>query len=80
MDSRDRIQQNETLSVPKTLSLYATWAYSWIRPPSLSRRRTRVLVTAENGQLVTQDEDLGVLDAVGAGEHGKPAEQRSIAR
>jgi hypothetical protein len=29
--------------VPKTLSPHATWAYSWIRPPSRSRRRTRTL-------------------------------------
>ena len=27
--------------VPNILSPYATWAYSWIRPPSRSRRRTR---------------------------------------
>jgi hypothetical protein len=28
----------------------------------------------EHGDLVTQDEDLGVLGAVGAGEEGEPAE------
>ena len=28
----------------------------------------------QHGDLVTQDEDLGVLGAVGAGEQGKPAE------
>jgi hypothetical protein len=30
--------------VPETLSPYATWEYSWIRPPSRSRRRTRIPV------------------------------------
>jgi hypothetical protein len=30
------------LWVPEMLSLYATWAYSWIRPPSRSRRQTRM--------------------------------------
>jgi len=29
------------LWVPKTVSPHATWAYSWIKPPSRSRRRTR---------------------------------------
>jgi hypothetical protein len=29
------------LWVPKTRSRHATWEYSWIRPPSRSRRRTR---------------------------------------
>jgi hypothetical protein len=28
------------LWVPETLSPHATWAYSWRRPPSLSRRMT----------------------------------------
>jgi hypothetical protein len=27
--------------VPNILSSYATWAYSWIRPPSRSRSRIR---------------------------------------
>ena len=31
-------------------------------------------MTLENGDLVAQDEDLGILGAVGAGEQGKPAE------
>ncbi len=31
-----------TVWVPKTLSPHATWAYSWIRPPSRSRRSTRI--------------------------------------
>jgi len=35
--------------VPNTVSPHATWAYSWMRPPSLSRRRTRVFVTAVGG-------------------------------
>ena len=30
-----------SLWVPNIPSPYATWAYSWIRPPSRSRRRTR---------------------------------------
>jgi len=37
------------LSVPKLLSPHATWEYSWIRPPSRSRRRTRLLVTLTGG-------------------------------
>jgi hypothetical protein len=28
---------------PNITSPYATWAYSWIRPPSRSRRRIRTL-------------------------------------
>jgi hypothetical protein len=28
--------------VPNILSPYATWAYSWISPPSRSRRKTRI--------------------------------------
>jgi hypothetical protein len=31
------------------VSPYATWAYSWIRPPSRSRRRTRIPVTSAGG-------------------------------
>jgi len=31
------------LWVPEILSPHATWEYSWIRPPSRSRRRTRTL-------------------------------------
>jgi hypothetical protein len=30
--------------VPKTVSPYATWEYSWIRPPSLSLRTIRIPV------------------------------------
>ena len=33
-----------SLWVPKSVSPYATWAYSWIRPPSRSRRSTRMFV------------------------------------
>ena len=40
---------NEYLWVPKTLSPYATWAYSWIRPPSRSRRSTRIFVPIAGG-------------------------------
>jgi len=32
------------LWAPETLSPYATWVYSWIRPSSRSRRRTRPAV------------------------------------
>jgi len=35
------------LWVPETLSRHATWAYSWRRPPSLSRRMT--LMSASTG-------------------------------
>lgn len=38
-----------SLWVPNTASPHATWAYSWIRPPSRSRRRTRILVPAMGG-------------------------------
>ena len=37
------------LWVPNTVSLHATWEYSWIRPPSRSCRKTRVLVPAAGG-------------------------------
>jgi len=37
------------LWVPNTVSLHATWAYSWIRLPSRSRRRTRILEPAADG-------------------------------
>ena len=32
--------------VPNIVSPHATWAYSWIRPTSRSRRRTRILAPA----------------------------------
>ena len=35
--------------VPETLSSYATWAYSRIRPPSRSRRRTRIFAPIAGG-------------------------------
>jgi hypothetical protein len=35
--------------VPITLSRYATWEYSQIRPPSRSRRRTRTLASRAGG-------------------------------
>jgi integrase len=35
--------------VPKTLSPYATWAYSWISPPSRSRRRIRTFTPGAVG-------------------------------
>jgi hypothetical protein len=35
--------------VPNIVSPHATWAYSWIRPPSRSRRRTRILAPAAGG-------------------------------
>jgi transcriptional regulator with XRE-family HTH domain len=38
------------LWVPKTLSPYATWEYSWIRPPSRSRRRTRTSAPDAGGR------------------------------
>ena len=36
----DRPEMSSRASVPKILSSYATWEYSWIRPPSRSRRRS----------------------------------------
>ena len=38
-----------TLWVPETPSPHATWVYSWIRPPSRSRRRTRTLLRRAGG-------------------------------
>ena len=35
--------------VPNTVSPHATWEYSWIRPPSRSRRKTRILAPAAGG-------------------------------
>jgi len=43
------------------------------RPVSPGQPRCSSM-TLENGDLVAQDEDLGILGAVGAGEQGKPAE------
>ncbi len=43
------------------------------RPVSPAQPRSFGL-TLEDGDLVAQDEDLGVLGAVGAGEQGNPAE------
>jgi len=40
----------EHLWVPKTLSPHATWAYSWIRPPSRSRRSTRIFAPIAGGR------------------------------
>jgi hypothetical protein len=39
------------LWVPKTMSPHATWAYSWIRPLSRSRRSTRILVRSGGGSV-----------------------------
>src|ERR1039457_3129270 len=39
----------DRLWVPKTLSPYATWAYSRIRPPRRSRRRTRTFAPRAGG-------------------------------
>ena len=35
--------------VPETMSPHATWAYSWIRPPRRSRRRTRTPFVSAGG-------------------------------
>jgi hypothetical protein len=35
------LRRQVNLSVPKTVSPYATCEYSWMSPPSRSRRRTR---------------------------------------
>jgi hypothetical protein len=35
--------------VPKTVSVHATWAYSWTRPPNRSRRRTRLPAFSAGG-------------------------------
>jgi hypothetical protein len=40
-----RVHGELTLWEPETLSRYAAWAYSWIRPLSRSRRRMRIPVT-----------------------------------
>jgi hypothetical protein len=44
-----RIQGELRLWVPNILSPYATWAYSWIRPPSRSRRRIRTFGPVAGG-------------------------------
>jgi hypothetical protein len=44
---------------PKTVSLYATWAYSRIRPPSRSRHRTRIPVTSAGG--CVRPDEAGLL-------------------
>lgn len=41
--------QHDSVWVPETLSSYATWAYSRIRPPSRSRRRTRIFAPIAGG-------------------------------
>ena len=41
---RDGLPGALLLWVPNTVSPHATWEYSWIRPPSRSCRRTRILV------------------------------------
>jgi predicted metal-dependent enzyme (double-stranded beta helix superfamily) len=38
-----------SLWMPETLSPHATWAYSWIRPPSRSRLRTRTFEPRADG-------------------------------
>src|SRR5215471_3700900 len=40
---------DRTLWVPKTASPYATCEYSWIRPPSRSRRRARTFAAKVGG-------------------------------
>jgi hypothetical protein len=40
------------LWVPKMPSLHATCEYSWRRPPSLSRRRTRMLSSADTMEIL----------------------------
>jgi hypothetical protein len=42
-------QTVQGLWVPKTLSPYATWAYSRIMPPSRSRRKTRTFALGVGG-------------------------------
>jgi len=39
-----KLEDYTTLWVPITHPAHATWAYSWITPPSRSSRRTRTLV------------------------------------
>jgi hypothetical protein len=43
--------------------------------PVRPRQPRRLDLGLEHGDLVAQDEDLGVLGAVGAGEQGEPAER-----
>jgi hypothetical protein len=42
--------------------------------PVSPRQPRRLDLALEHGELVAQEQDLGVLGAVGAGEQGKPAE------
>ena len=46
----------------------------WEGPPGQPRTAWGLDLTLEQGDLVTQDQDLGVLGAVRAGEQGEPAE------
>jgi hypothetical protein len=41
--------RRDAVWVPETLSTHATWAYSWIRPPSRSRRRIRTFAPGTGG-------------------------------
>jgi hypothetical protein len=43
-------RRHDRLWVPETVSPYATWEYSWIRPPSRSRRRTRTFAPDAGGR------------------------------
>jgi hypothetical protein len=47
------------------------------RPVSPGQPR-RPRLALEHGELVAQDEDLGVFGAIGAGEQGKPAEHAEL--
>jgi hypothetical protein len=42
-----RASRRAALWVPTIVLPYATWAYSWSRLPGLSRRRTRIAITAQ---------------------------------
>jgi hypothetical protein len=44
-DADRRSRHAECLQVPENCVTYATWAYSSIKPPSRSRRRTRILAS-----------------------------------
>jgi hypothetical protein len=75
-------RHTENLGVPESVSPHATWEYSRIRPPSLSRRRTRGFELRSGTPQVSariqhaarkQWEMTGMIRAIRTRERGCPA-------
>jgi hypothetical protein len=49
LDRGQSTASSNAICVPGTVSPHATWSYSWIKPPSRSRRSTWILVPAGSG-------------------------------